>query len=197
MRAVATTVIGLVVGIILGAVARGWMRLISDDPEFSWDGTLFIIGSFTVWGFAQGFVIGVRRITSRRWVVSLVRAFGIVGMMPIFSGAGAIMAPTVIFGGLALHRSEWKSVIRVLLCIVAAVPVIFAAIQIHGDLGWSWKWWLGIAGLVAIWGALTLASRETFARQLDGWRVPLPIKIASVVALMVAVALPIVGMGIA
>ncbi len=169
MRAVATTVIGLVVGIILGAVARGWMRLISDDPEFSWDGTLFIIGSFTVWGFAQGFVIGVRRITSRRWVVSLVRAFGIVGMMPIFSGAGAIMAPMVIFGGLALHRSEWKSVIRVLLCIVAAVPVIFVAIQIHGDLGWSWKWWLGIVGLVTIWGALTLASRETFARQLDGW----------------------------
>lgn len=195
MRAVATTVIGLVVGVILGAVARGWMRLISDDPEFSWDGTLFIIGSFTVWGFAQGFVIGVRRITSRRWVVSLVRAFGIVGMMPLFFGAGAIMAPTVIFGGLALHRSGWKSVIRVLLCIVAAVPMIFVATEIHGDFGWTWRLWLGTVGLIAIYGSLTLASQGTFLQQPDEWQIPRLVKIISTVGVILAVALPAIGLG--
>lgn len=76
--------IGILLGATLGALARGWMRIISDDPEFSWDGTLLIVGIFTVWGFTQGTVIGVRQITSRRWIVTLARVFGSVGLLALF-----------------------------------------------------------------------------------------------------------------
>ena len=196
MRVVSATAVGLVVGTTLGALARGWMRLISNDPEFSWDGTLFIIGSFAVWGFAQGVVIGVRRITSRRWVVTLARAFGCLGMLPLFFGAGAIMAPTVILGGLAMHRKSWRSLARVLLAIVASIPVLVIAVQIQGDFGWSWRLWLGIVGLIVIYGSLAMASQGTFLRQPDEWRIPRLVKIVSAIGVMVAVALPAIGLGI-
>ena len=156
---------GLIAGAVLGVVARCWMRLISNDPEFSWNGTLFIVGGFTFWGFAQGVVIGVRHRMSRRWIVSLTRAFGVLGTLPLFFGAGGILAPTVILGGLAIHRNEWKSTYRLLLGLVASAPVVFVAVQIHDDHGWSWRWWLGVFGLVVICGGLISASRQTFARQ--------------------------------
>jgi hypothetical protein len=155
---------GVIAGAVLGVVARCWMRLISNDPEFSWNGTLGIVGGFTLWGFAQGVVIGVRHRRSRRWIVSLTRAFGVLGTLPLFVGAGGILAPTVILGGLAIHRTEWRSVYRLLLGLVASAPVVFVAVQIHDDHGWSWRWWLGVLGLVVIWGGLTLGSRPTFAR---------------------------------
>jgi len=84
LRIATYTAIGIFFGATLGALARGWMRIISDDPEFSWDGTLLIVGIFTVWGFTQGTVIGVRRITSRRWIVTLARVFGSVGLLALF-----------------------------------------------------------------------------------------------------------------
>ena len=111
MRLAASMAIGLVLGTTPGVNACEWMRIISGDPEFSCEGTLFILGIFTVSGFAQGTVIGVRHITSRQWIVTLVRVFGscvwfvclvrvfgFLGMLPLFFVAGAIMAPTVIFG---------------------------------------------------------------------------------------------------
>jgi len=156
---------GLIAGALLGVVARCWMRLISNDPEFSWTGTMFIVGGFTLWGFTQGVVIVVRHRTSRRWTVSLTRTFGVLGTLPLFFGAGGILAPTVILGGLAIHRSEWKSTYRLLLGLVASAPAVFVAVQIYDDHGWSWRWWLGVFGLVVIWGGLTSASRQTFARQ--------------------------------
>jgi len=84
LRIATYTAIGIFFGATLGALARGWMRIISDDPEFSWDGTLLIVGIFTVWGFTQGTVIGVRRITSRRWIVTLARVFGSAGLLALF-----------------------------------------------------------------------------------------------------------------
>ncbi|HSP27497.1 MAG TPA: hypothetical protein VLN74_03025, partial [Ilumatobacteraceae bacterium] len=42
--------IGPFAGAALGVVARWWMRLISDDPEFTWSGTIFIVLAFTVMG---------------------------------------------------------------------------------------------------------------------------------------------------
>ena len=45
-----TLAIGVLGGAALGIVARAWMRLISEDPEFSWSGTLFIVIGFTCSG---------------------------------------------------------------------------------------------------------------------------------------------------
>lgn len=196
MRVVITVMIGIVFGAALGILARGWMRLVSEDPEFSLSGTLFIVGVFTIWGLAQGFVVGMRRVTSRRWLVSMIRAFGVLGMLPLFLGAGAVMAPTVIFGGLGIHRSEWKLPIRLLLGLIALLPITVVIGQIHSDLSWSWRFWLGIVGLISIWGSLAIASRETFSQQTDGWRVPRLTRVLLIAGVALAVALPAIGVGI-
>ena len=36
---------GLVGGLLWGALARVWMRFISTDPEFTWDGTTEKVGT--------------------------------------------------------------------------------------------------------------------------------------------------------
>jgi hypothetical protein len=35
-------------GLVLGVIARFWMRWISTDPEFSLSGTIFIVGAFAL-----------------------------------------------------------------------------------------------------------------------------------------------------
>src|SRR5258706_4680088 len=81
---------GLFGGLALGVIARAWMRLISEDPQFTWNGTIFIIGGFTVFGFTQSLVAVVRRRPRRRWTLTIVRVIGIIGLLPLFIGAGAL-----------------------------------------------------------------------------------------------------------
>jgi hypothetical protein len=38
-RCVVALAIGLFGGFALGVVSRAWMRLISEDPDFTWNGT--------------------------------------------------------------------------------------------------------------------------------------------------------------
>lgn len=46
--------LGAVLGMTWGVLARLWMRLISDSPEFSWSGTLYIVLVPTMMGAALG-----------------------------------------------------------------------------------------------------------------------------------------------
>ena len=39
--------VGALGGAAFGAAFRVWMRFVSDDPAFSWSGTLIIIGAFS------------------------------------------------------------------------------------------------------------------------------------------------------
>jgi hypothetical protein len=196
LQVVASTVLGLIAGAVFGVVARGWMRLVSTDPEFSLSGTVFIIGAFVLWGFAQGLVTGIRRVTARRWVVTIARVFGFLGTMPLFFGAGAIMAPTVIVGGLAMHRADWKTWARCLAVVIASLPVIVVAVDLHGDWGWSWKWWAGTLGLIALYGLIIRTIQSTLAPQRDGWRLPRLVWLVVAIGVTIAVLLPIIGIGI-
>jgi hypothetical protein len=195
-RVVATVAQGTVFGAMLGVAARGWMRLVSADPEFSWSGTVFIVGAFVVWGFTVGVVAAVRQATSRRWLVTMTRIFGLLGTFPLFLGAGAIMAPTVIGGGLAMHRTDWKTGVRWAVGVIALIPVVVVAVQINGDWGWTWRWWTGMAGLGVIYGTLLRASRDTMAPQIVGWRLPRFVWIAAAIGTAIVVLLPIIGMGL-
>jgi hypothetical protein len=67
---------GVVGGVALGWVARAFMRLFSEDPEFSWSGTLFIVGVFTVFAGVQAAVVTVRRATTKRVVTAPARLLG-------------------------------------------------------------------------------------------------------------------------
>ena len=161
--------IGFVSGVALGAVARLWMRWISDDPEFSWGGTIFIVTAFALLGMTQGIAAAARLGGRRRAVVTVARAFGVVGMMTIFAGAGAIMLPTVVGGGLAVYRTDWRRWLRVLFAVVALPPVVAVTVGIVDEIGVV----RGVPQVVlffAIYALVIWAVRATLAPLRDGWR---------------------------
>jgi hypothetical protein len=171
-RVVSTIAIGLVGGCALGIAARAWMRLISEDPEFTWSGTIFIVVAFTIFGFTQSIATAARGLARRRWVVSVARIIGAVGLLPLFVGAGALMLPTVVFGGLAAARPDWSRVTRVVCAIIAAGPVVIVGRQLVDSFGWSVHTLAGFLALLAIYGTVIRAARATFATRTDGWHIP-------------------------
>lgn len=169
---VSTLAIGLFGGAALGIAARAWMRLISDDPEFTWGGTIFIIMAFTIFGFIQSIVAVARRRARRRWTLTLARVIGTVGLLPLFVGAGVLMLPTVVGGGLAFARVEWHRIARGICLVLAAAPVLFVASDLVGSFGWSLHALAGFVAMLAIYGTVVLATRFTFAAQPGGRRRP-------------------------
>lgn len=190
-------VAGLVLGAGLGIAARAWMRLISTDPEFTWNGTVFIVLGFTVFGFAQGVAIAVRRATHRRWIVTTARTFGFVGTLPLFVAAGGIMMPTVVCGGLARHRTDWPTWTRWTFAVLGCTSIVFVGLQLHDDWAWGWRWWAGMAGLLAVYGSVIALERGSMPPQRDGWRLPGVVRVAVVAVAVLAVLLPMVGAGLA
>src|SRR5689334_19537109 len=87
--------VGPLGGLAVGLVARWWMRLIADAPAFTWSGTLVIVAAFTVAGTGLGIAwagAGARA----RSASTVARVVGGTGTMALFTGAGAIMLPTVV-----------------------------------------------------------------------------------------------------
>jgi hypothetical protein len=162
---------GLFGGLTLGILARAWMRLISEDPEFTWNGTIFIVGGFTMFGFTQSVVAVARRRAQRRWALTMVRVVGTIGLMPLFIGAGAIMLPTVVAGGLARARVEWSHVVRWICLSLAAVPVLIVGRGFVDSFGWSLHAFVGFLTMVALYATIVSATRFTFTAQADGWRI--------------------------
>lgn len=114
---------GPAAGAALGIVARGWMRLITDEPEFSWSGTIFIVAAFVLTGFGHSVAWAVREAGWRRRG-TLARVAGAVLTLPLFVGAGALMLPTVLAGSLALWRPDWPRWVRWVAATVAAAPPV-------------------------------------------------------------------------
>jgi len=198
LRTAATLAAGLVGGCALGIAARAWMRLISDDPEFTWSGTLFIVGGFTIFGLAQSIVAIARRRQPRRWQLTIVRAVGAVAMLPLFVAAGGVMLPTVLGGGLARARTHWRPVTRMLWLLLAAGPVLFVGLDLVDSFGWSLHTLAGFTAMLAVYAAIIWATRFTFAAQADGWRLSRRAKllVPGFVALSVSVLLLVnVGFG--
>ena len=124
-------------GLLLGVVARLWMRWISTDPEFSWSGTGFIIGAFTIFTTTQAIVFVLRRRTASKRVTTIVRGGGTILSLPIFGGAGVIMLPTVALTSIALWQKRMDRKVRIALCVIGSIIPI---LQIKGfitDFGWT------------------------------------------------------------
>jgi hypothetical protein len=105
-----TTAAGLLLGAGWGVFARVWMRLISTEPEFSWTGTLAIIGFSALLGLGVGLVHGARR-TGRSgwWTVAIIPG------LILFLSPGLVLAPCFALGGLAWGaRGRWLSAVGVL-----------------------------------------------------------------------------------
>ena len=95
---------------------------------------------------------------------------GAIAMMPLFAGAGALMLPTVIGGGLAYTRIQWHPIIRSVCLLVATAPVVIVGSELVGSFGWSLRSATGFAIMLAVYAAIIWAARFTMSPQLDGWR---------------------------
>lgn len=117
---------GAALGATYGAVMRLWMRFISEDPEFTWAGTFFIVGAFAISFAFVGLVVAGRR---RGWKAAMVpaRTGAIVVSLSCFGGAGVLMLPTVVLGSLAWARTDWPLALRRVLGLFSAVSVLLAA----------------------------------------------------------------------
>lgn len=142
---------GLLTGFALGVGARGFMRLLTDDPEFTWSGTLFIVGLFTVFAFVQGVVDVVRSRTSRHWMTAPVRLIGGFSYLLLGFGAGIVMAPFLWFGALARWRSGWRRWLRLTLGGLAVANVVGLAVLTVIETGFNAKLIPGFAVLLAVY----------------------------------------------
>ncbi|MFL6090532.1 MAG: hypothetical protein ACJ71Z_10380 [Aeromicrobium sp.] len=109
-----------VTGTLYGVALRGWMRFVSTDPEFSWSGTVYIVGIFTVLGLMAGLVDWGRR---RGWEHKLVAARVVGGVLALgcFMAAGVAMFPTIVPAALGVARTDWWKPLRLALTAGAAV----------------------------------------------------------------------------
>ncbi|HEY5684948.1 MAG TPA: hypothetical protein VIY70_06205 [Acidimicrobiia bacterium] len=89
---------GALVGLTWGVVMRAWMRFISTSPEFSWSGTLFIIGASVIAGSLLGFA------RLRRWRLGVGWWRFTVLALVLLGAGGAVMWPAVILGAIAIGR---------------------------------------------------------------------------------------------
>jgi hypothetical protein len=105
---------GALGGLVWGALMRLWMRFISTDPEFSWSGTGFILGAALLAGLGLGTAFFFSRRSTAGWWRLLGLPVILLGM-----GAGMLMLPGVILGGLAFGRRDWPKAIRLVLGVIA------------------------------------------------------------------------------
>jgi hypothetical protein len=176
--------VGFLGGAVLGILARLWMRLISDDPEFSWAGTLVIIIAFALFGAGQALSWSARRTALRRPGITVARVVAAVLALSIFGGAGSIMLPTVLGGGLAVWRSDWRRVVRALAALAAVPVAAFVVREIVAEFGWGAHSLAGIAGFVAIYGVVIAVLGPTVAPLADGWRMPRHVRVVLIIAVL-------------
>jgi hypothetical protein len=182
---------GALVGLTWGVVARVWMRFISTDPEFTWSGTIFICAAPTVIGALAGLVHAGRR---RGWEAGLTvaRVPGCLSTVLVGVGAGALMVPTLVPGGLAWARTDWPRWLRVLLGLVAAAAAVLvggSAISAHGLVRGlvALVWYLGLC--VVLVRLLVESYAPSRARRLPAWLRRTLVVVVVVPVLLVAVSL--------
>lgn len=93
---------GLGLGLVTGAVARGFMALLTTDPQFSWAGTAFILGVFAVAGLALAAAHVARTRRGSRWWKLLA-----LPSVLIFLGPGLLLVPAVLGLSLVVSRRRW------------------------------------------------------------------------------------------
>lgn len=188
----ALVLLGLSAGAGIGVVARWWMRLITDDPEFSWSGTIFIVLAFAVAGLGHGAWWAVRRAGARRRWSTAARVTAVVLTLPIFTGAGAMMLPTVFGASLATARRDWPRPARAVAAVVALpVPIIIARGLVADGL--SLRRSFGALLLAATYVAIVRSVSTAVAPVEDGWRMTRRVRIIVVLGPLALLLLVVVS----
>lgn len=173
---------GLLGGLVWGSYARVWMRFISTDPEFTWTGTLFIVIGFGIAGLGQSGAYLGRRAGLRRERMTALRVVTFASLLPLGVAAGAPMLPAVVLAPLAITHTEWSGRMRLLVGVVAAIPVVAIGTILSNDLSTA-RAAVGFMWFLTVYAGLIWAARFTLAPQLDGWRAPRAGRITGVIAL--------------
>ena len=161
---------GALVGLVLGIIARAWMRWISTDPEFSWGGTIGILIGFVVFFTAHATVLlGRRRGWSRRWL-TVTRVVAAILSLGIFGAAGSSMLPTVLTASLGLGRTDWPRFVRRVVIVLSVIIPIFLVRDIGSDFGWNLVTAGRVILFVLIYHVIISVARITVAPQGDSWR---------------------------
>ena len=124
-------------GITLGVTARLWMRWISTEPEFSWSGSIFIVIAFTIFTTSQALVYVLRRRVKSKKLNAVVRIGGAIFSLTIFSGAGALMFPTVFLVSIGLWQKRLDKRIRYVLLALSLLIPIRQIMDFGSDFGWN------------------------------------------------------------
>jgi hypothetical protein len=111
---------GLGLGAAWGVLARIWMRLVTDTPEFSWTGSMFIVGLSAWFGLFVGAAAAARRAGGGRWWLLL----AVPGLL-LFASQGAFFFPGSLVAAVALsRRSRPGLALAVAVVAVSVVPVL-------------------------------------------------------------------------
>jgi carbon starvation protein CstA len=152
-------------GLALGVTARIWMRLISDDPEFSLGGSVVVVGVFVLFSLGTGVCLMMS--AGSRMSNRFGRAVGLLFMLPLFGAAGAQMMPTVILGSFLLHRTSWKVWIRVLFGLLALVLPVGIIVESLNDNLSVWRV-LGLFMFAATYFAVVVMTAPIFGTRRTG-----------------------------
>lgn len=113
-------VAGAGIGLVWGAVMRAWMRYITGEPEFSWSGTLFILGASVIVGGTLGFArLRRSRGGAGWWRLSLLS-------LVLLGAGGSVMWPAVVPGAIAIGRPRptWMRVGLGAGALATQIPVV-------------------------------------------------------------------------
>lgn len=183
----------LAAGVLWGMLARGWMRLISTEPEFTLSGSVFVVSAFGVAATCQALALVARRRRSA-WLKGAGRVVGIVGMLPLFIGAGMTMMPTVVGGGLALGQRGWPRSLRLLAAALAVLPALAITSSLVADFGFGLRLLAGAAGLVILYVGVVAAVSANLGRAADAQPLPRAVRTVLVVTVPVLLLLATVGL---
>lgn len=173
---------GLAGGLAWGTIARLWMRFISTNVEFTWSGTLFIVIGFGIAGLAQSGAYLGRRANLARPAMTALRVVGVIALLPLGVAAGASMFPTIILATLALTHHTWPRWLRGIVAAVALLPTVATALSFFDDLSLI-RAVVGVIWFLAIYAGIIWAARFSLGPQLDGWRLPMAVRVLGFVAL--------------
>jgi hypothetical protein len=155
---------GALAGAAWGGLFRLWMRFITDDPEFTWNGTLYIVLAPAVLGLL---VVSVRVAYTTTWLRRLLRSVLAVLTLSLGVAAGSLFLPTLLFGTAAVAPARSPRWVRaVLLAAAALLPIALVGSAIGEREG------SGAAGaaVAAVWyAAICLTAIGAYA---TAWRAP-------------------------
>jgi hypothetical protein len=102
-------------------LARIWMRLISGNPEFSWTGTLLIVGLAALLGCGVGLAAQARLTGRSRWWT-----LAVVPGLVLFLSPGMLLAPSFLVGSLAY--AQRGRILRAVGWTVIALSIVGSAL---------------------------------------------------------------------